>query len=326
MKTQNRIRPLAWLITLVATALVAGAAPMAQRETAVVLPEGTTVAVRTIDRITSAGSASQMEYRASVDDSIAFDGVTRVPVGAPAFLRVIDLQQAGSVSGRAALTLRLVAVEVDGQRVEFDSGDARIESSSQTAKAAKSGAAGAVAGSLLGALLGGKEGALEGAAIGGAAGVVAAAASGQRVQIPAETRLSFGLTRNGVAALRSSIADAEMLAGFVALKKEAEEAGRLGDRAAVDAMLAPGFSATYDGQAFTRAKFLSRIKRQPNIVSIDIESPDLRLDEHDAALTGYVVYQVRRGKDVRSVRQKFREDFTEAGGQWLFRASESVSQ
>jgi hypothetical protein len=159
-----------------------------------VIPADTVIAIRTIDLIDSSGSASDREYKATVDDSVVVDGVTMAPVGTPAFLRVVQVQQAGAVNGRASVSVRLSALEINGQRVGVQTGDATIRSSSQGKKSTKAGVGGALAGGILGGLLGGKGGAAQGAAAGAAVGVTAAAISGQKVHVPAETRLSFTVT------------------------------------------------------------------------------------------------------------------------------------
>jgi hypothetical protein len=158
------------------------------------IPVNSVVAIRTIDPIESEGAASDKEYRATVDDSVVVDGVTVAPAGAAAFLKVVQVQQAGAVKGRAAVRLRLIALEIDGQRMSLETGEATIRSASQGAKATKAGAGGALAGAILGGIFGGKGGAAAGAAAGAAVGVTAAAISGQKIHVPAETRLSFTVT------------------------------------------------------------------------------------------------------------------------------------
>jgi hypothetical protein len=158
------------------------------------IPVNTVIAIRTLDLIDSNGSASNRDYMATVDDSVVIAGVTVAPVGTPAFLRVVQIQQAGSVKGRATVSLRLSALEINGQRVTLETGDATIRSGSQGAKATKAGAGGAIVGGVLGGIFGGKGGAAQGAAAGAAVGVTAAAISGQKVHVPAETRLSFTVT------------------------------------------------------------------------------------------------------------------------------------
>jgi len=179
-----------------ATVGSAGAvAPTSTSTSVVALPVNTAVAIRTVDLIDSNGTALDREYLASLDDPVVVDGVTVASVGAPAFLRVVQVQGAGAVRGRASLSVQLVAIEINGQRVVLETGQATIQSGSQAAKATKAGAGAAIVGGILGGLFGGAEGAAKGAAAGAAAGVTAAAVTGQRVRVPAETRLSFTLTR-----------------------------------------------------------------------------------------------------------------------------------
>jgi hypothetical protein len=156
-----------------------------------VIPPGTVIAIRTIDAIESKTADSAKEYKATVDDDVVVGGVTVARAGAPAFLRVTEVQKAGAVKGRTAISLRLAAIEISGKRVNLDTGDATIRSGSQAGKATKAGVGGAVAGGIIGGLLGGKGGAASGVAAGGAIGVTAAAVSGQKVHVAAETRLSF---------------------------------------------------------------------------------------------------------------------------------------
>src|SRR5262245_61765098 len=161
-----------------------------------VIPAGTPIAIRMIDAVDSDAPAN--EYRASLDDAVTVGGVTLVPVSPQAALQLFRVQQAGAVRGQTAITLRLVALDVDGRRVTINSGDATIRSDSQAKSATKKGILGALIGSAIGAAIDGKAGAAKGAALGGAAGVAAAVVVGQRVQVPSETRLSFTLSQNVV--------------------------------------------------------------------------------------------------------------------------------
>jgi len=159
------------------------------------LPAGTTISIRTIDVVNSKGAAPDTEYRATVDDSVIIDGTTVVPTGTEAFLRLLQVQQAGAVRGRASLSLRLVALSVNGTRIPLETGEAAIKSGSQAARTTKSALLGAGVGALIGGLFGGGKGAAQGAAGGAAAGTVAAVVAGQKVRVPAETRLSFTLSQ-----------------------------------------------------------------------------------------------------------------------------------
>jgi hypothetical protein len=160
------------------------------------VPAQTQLVVRTVDAIDSRSADLAKEYDAGLDTPVmAADGTTVLPRGTGAVLRVMEVQQAGAVKGRASLTLQLFALVVNGQRVPVESSDVTSESGSQGAKATKGGILGGLAGGVLGGVLGGGGGAVKGAAAGAAVGVGVAAVSGERVQVPAETRLTFTLAK-----------------------------------------------------------------------------------------------------------------------------------
>jgi hypothetical protein len=160
------------------------------------IPAQTQLVVRTVDAIDSRNADLAKEYNAGLDSPVAVDGATVLPRGTEAVLRVVELQQAGAVKGRASLTLQLFALVVDGQRVPIESSDVKSESGSQGAKATKGGIIGGLAGGVLGGVLGGGGGAVKGATAGAAVGVGVAALSGEKVQVPAETRLTFTLAKS----------------------------------------------------------------------------------------------------------------------------------
>src|SRR4051812_16945103 len=56
----------------------------------ITLPAGTEIAIRTVDRIDSKTASLRREYAASLDDPLTVDGVQVAPVGANAFLRVVE--------------------------------------------------------------------------------------------------------------------------------------------------------------------------------------------------------------------------------------------
>lgn len=296
----------------VCISLLCIAAPMAQSKP-VSLPANTMVAIRMIDAVDSEKASLSTDYRASVDDSVVVDGVTVAPVGTPAFLRLVEVQQAGAVKGRAALSLRLVALEIDGQRVAVRTGSATIRSNSQTAKATKSGIAGALVGGLLGALAGGKAGAAQGAAMGAAVGVTAAASSGQRVRIPAETRMSFKLRPENVDALMEVL---------LSLEEDAIVLQKAGDKKAIEKMLADEFTMTSGGRTYSRKEFLGLIKPTPNLLDQEIESPAVQQDGDRAVLTGIAVFRFQRGTGVVVQRQKFTTTFVQREGHWFYLSSE----
>jgi len=163
--------------------------------TAQSLPVGTAITIKTIDAIDSKKSDTYTEYRASIDDAIPANGTPIVPKGAAALLRITEIKQAGKLKGKASLTLRLIAVNVNGQRISLETGDLISASASKGKTTGKSAGVGAAAGAGLGAIFGGGLGAGIGAAAGAAAGTTVGAMIGKRVKIPPESRLTFKLSQ-----------------------------------------------------------------------------------------------------------------------------------
>src|SRR5579863_6821182 len=91
-------------------------APLWAAPREIVLPVGTEIAVTTIDRINSKKADPRKEYAASLDDPIVIDGVTVVPAKTNAVLRLTVKH----TESRDILSLSLVAVTVDGQRVDVN--------------------------------------------------------------------------------------------------------------------------------------------------------------------------------------------------------------
>jgi hypothetical protein len=158
------------------------------------IPAGTTVIVRTIDSINSDSTALGNTYRASIDEPVMVNGQVVIPRGADATLKVIADQQSGKIEGKTAVSLDLYTVTLNGQVIPLTSSEVTEASGSRGARSAKVIGGTAVLGTLLGAIAGGGRGAAIGAASGAAVGTGAEVLThGQRVKIPAETRLTFTL-------------------------------------------------------------------------------------------------------------------------------------
>src|SRR5262245_12245218 len=127
------------LIAVLAAGVLASVAVVALEgaRQATTVPQGTLVAIRTIDAIDSNKATPSSEYRASLDDPIQVDGVPIVPVGTSAWLRIVAVKQAGATRGRDEVTVRLVGLALAGRRTDLESGDAQIQSNSQGANATK---------------------------------------------------------------------------------------------------------------------------------------------------------------------------------------------
>ncbi len=158
------------------------------------VPAGTMLTVRMIDPVDSANDRVGQTYRASLDEPVVLNGQTILPRGTDVVATLIDAQKSGKIEGRTSLTLDLKQVMVNGKQYDITTTGVSQESSSRGARSAKVIGGTAALGALIGAVAGGGKGAAIGAGSGAAAGTAAQVlTSGQRVKVPAETRLAFTL-------------------------------------------------------------------------------------------------------------------------------------
>jgi hypothetical protein len=158
------------------------------------IPSGTPVIVRMIDGVDSQRDPTGATFRASVDEPVVVNGQTIIPRNSDALVKLVQAQQSGRMTGKAALTLALQQVSINGRMVDTYTEAVTQTSGSKGRKTAAETGGGAVLGTVIGALAGGGRGAAIGALGGGAAGAgVAVATGGEKVQVPSETRLTFTL-------------------------------------------------------------------------------------------------------------------------------------
>jgi hypothetical protein len=158
------------------------------------VPAGTPIVVRLIDPVNSERDNLGQSYRASVDQPVVVNGQTLIPHGADAVATLIDAQKSGKIEGRTVLTLDLKTITVNGRTYEIVTTGVPEASSSRGARSAKVIGGAAALGAIIGAAAGGGKGAAIGAGAGAGAGTAAeVATSGQKVKVPAETRLTFTL-------------------------------------------------------------------------------------------------------------------------------------
>ena len=156
------------------------------------LPAGSHIVVRLIDRVDSTRDHVGETYRASVDEPVSVNGQTMIPRGADAVVVLTDAQQSGKIEGRTVLTLDLKTIRANGRSYDVITSGIPEASKSRGSRSAKTIGGGAVLGAIIGAAAGGGLGAAIGAGAGAAAGTAAQmATSGQKVKLPAETRLTF---------------------------------------------------------------------------------------------------------------------------------------
>jgi len=169
------------------------AATSAPRETALI-PEGTQIVIRMIDDVDSTRDRIGQTFRASLDEPILVNGVEIVGRGADVLTKLVDDKESGKLTGRTELTMDVVSITVNGKTVDIATSETTMASESRTGQTAKVVGGTAALGAVIGAIAGGGRGAAIGAASGaGLGGAVQVLTKGQRVRIPAETRLSFTL-------------------------------------------------------------------------------------------------------------------------------------
>lgn len=162
-----------------------------------VLPEGTEIAIRTIDRIDSKTADTYREYAATLDDPVVVNGLTVLPAKTNAFFRVNDIEPPG-FRRPASLSLTLVAVTVSGVRVSVETSRLASEGEAQGKNTAKAVAIGGAVGAVIGVMAGRGMGAVIGATLGAAGGAFVSKLFGKGVEIAPETRFTYKLTQPAV--------------------------------------------------------------------------------------------------------------------------------
>jgi hypothetical protein len=157
-------------------------AAMAQTAT---IPSGTEIKVRTDNQITATAENAGQRYPGRVTQSVTdSNGNVVIPQGARAELT--------TTRDGDKVALDLTSVDVNGRKYNIDSSSYKADKLGANKTTAKYAGGGALAGTLIGALAGGGKGAAIGALAGGAAGAGAQVlTTGKKVNVPAETELTF---------------------------------------------------------------------------------------------------------------------------------------
>jgi glucose/arabinose dehydrogenase len=162
----------------------------------VVIPEGTVVAVRLDQAVSSKTSHTGDRFEASLAQPVVVKGKTIVPTGAVASGTVTSAQSAGKFKGAAALSLVLDTLVVHGTKYHIQTMALSQSSKGKGKRTATMVGGGAGAGALIGGIAGGGKGAAIGALVGGGAGTAGAGMTGNNndITLPVESAVSFQLT------------------------------------------------------------------------------------------------------------------------------------
>jgi len=159
------------------------------------VPAGTKVTVRLIDSIDSDKTGEGQTYKASMDEDWIVDGRTIASKGADATVKVVRVNQSGTLSGREEIAVVLSEIDANGRKYIVDTNHAELSAKSRKDESVKIVGGSAVVGAIIGAIAGGGKGAAIGAATGAGAGAAVQAIRGQQVKIPSETKLDFTLAQ-----------------------------------------------------------------------------------------------------------------------------------
>ena len=166
-------------------------------KTPITVPVGTDLTVELDQTLSSAENRSGDPFQASLAVPIVMDGKTVIPRDARVKGHVVDAQTSGRLSGIARLVLTLDSVEVDGESYHIATDDEGRVGKNHNKRNGVLIGGGAGLGALIGAVAGGGKGALIGGAAGAGAGTAGAAYTGKKdIRLPAETRLTFRLSRS----------------------------------------------------------------------------------------------------------------------------------
>jgi hypothetical protein len=172
----------------------APAPPPPPKPRVVSIPQGTEVRVLTIDPIDSDKNKVGSTFLATLYSPITVGSEVVVPQNANVYIKLLNAASSGKFKGTSEIHIALDAVEVQGKRYPLQSTTYEEAGKSQGKQTAKKVGIGAAVGTAVGAIAGGGKGAAIGAGIGAGAGVATQAfKKGDKLQIPAETKIDFTL-------------------------------------------------------------------------------------------------------------------------------------
>jgi hypothetical protein len=161
----------------------------------VTLPEGTRLQLELTSAVNTGANQVNDPVSATLSDAVVIDDVEVLPAGSPVQGKVMAVESAGKVKGRASVALLFTDISA---REESYPISARFEMVAPATKTddAKKIALPAAGGAVLGAVLGGKKGAAVGAAVGGGAGTAAVLMTpGDEVKLSSGTTLQVSLAK-----------------------------------------------------------------------------------------------------------------------------------
>jgi hypothetical protein len=163
----------------------------------IVVPAGTTLTVTVDQALSSKTSESGQTFLATLARPVTLRGNTAIQKGSRVTGTVITAKKKGKIKGEGELALALTNITIGGKHYAIHTGtlDSTVKGKGKRTAATTGG--GAAGGALIGGLAGGGKGAGIGVLVGAAGGLVGGALTGNKqVEIPAESTLTFTLSKS----------------------------------------------------------------------------------------------------------------------------------
>jgi hypothetical protein len=128
---------------------------------------------------------------------VSLQGSPVIPKGSSVTGTVITAKEKGKIKGEGVLSLALTSITIRGQNYPIQTGTLDSTVKGKGKRTAVTTGGGAAGGALIGGIAGGGKGAGIGALVGAAGGLVGGALTGNKqIEIPAETALTFSLSKS----------------------------------------------------------------------------------------------------------------------------------
>jgi hypothetical protein len=162
----------------------------------VVIPAGTVITVVLDQALGSKSSHTGDSFSATVAQPVRIDAKVAIPKSSIAKGTVVEAKAKGKVKGEALLKLALTSITIGGNSYPISTSMTENTSKGKGKRTAATTGGGAAVGAIIGGIAGGGKGAAIGAGVGAGAGFVGGAMTGNKqIDLPAETSLSFELTK-----------------------------------------------------------------------------------------------------------------------------------
>jgi hypothetical protein len=163
----------------------------------IVIPAGTALTVTVDQTLSSKTSQPGQTFLATLARPVSIDGKTAIPKGASLTGTVITAKEKGKIKGEGQLSIALNSVTIRGQEFSIQTTPLDSTVKGKGKRTAVTTGGGAAGGALIGGIAGGGKGAGIGALVGAAGGLVGGALTGNKqIEIPAETPLTFTLSKS----------------------------------------------------------------------------------------------------------------------------------